>query len=154
MMSLIEIMLHNKLIVLSIGVSGLLLAVAVAMAVVVRVRAMMQARKARQKAAALVVLEGAAPAAETLTTAPAVKTGARSDAKPSAQAAAIATPAAEPETSPALKTIIANAFIDDELTARRSAMLTGLEAVDIHALSNLTVQVRDALKARSRGTTA
>jgi type IV secretory pathway VirB10-like protein len=147
-MSLIEVMLHNKLIILSIGVSGLLLALAVALAIAVRVRAVLQKRQAKRTSAAPPLIEAvAAPASIPVPVPPPMPT------KPAAAPKPVTPPTPQPqqeeEVSSALKTLVANAFVDDEVTARRNALLNGLEDVDIHQLNKLCGQVLESLRTRS-----
>ncbi len=180
-MSLIDLILGQKIILLSAGFAVLVLLAAITLALVARIRRR-SALKARQKALAAqtAVEEDDGDVAVTAVRAQAAprRQQAETPRRAAAQPAAPVTSAAvqpgqppkpsvsfkpaqqpqetqsttqEPETSSAMQDLLSSVFQDDEALERFQVLLRGLDTVNINELESLCNTVANQLRGRAAG---
>jgi hypothetical protein len=160
--SLVDLILAQKGILLSAGIAVLLLVTAIVLTIAGRIRRSLaqSARRARQAAAALEQVEDAQqpddnPVQQGVVQGVQVAQSpqpAQSSVKPITQAAPAAGQEDQPEqqnqegAASAMQDILSSVFSDEESSARQEALMKGLDTVEISDLLTLTNSVADQLR--------
>lgn len=175
-MSLLDFILGQKIIIISLGIAALLFGLAIIIGIFVSLRQWISRRKA-QAALRKIAIEAAAEAEKLSIALQPEPSETVAPAKPAAPAHPTPTPGAPPrptsplatpvtpapaapqneaqkteEVSSAMQDLLTSLFTSDESTERQQALLKGLDDVDINQLTTLSHQI--ATQLGSRGTAA
>ncbi|MBL8165839.1 MAG: hypothetical protein JNJ61_27895 [Anaerolineae bacterium] len=164
-MSLIETLLNQRIILLTVGLAVLLLVTAVALAIIPRIKQSLSTRAAKRRAApASASREEAVPDAPqavaarasvvppVITSAPAAPVPAAKMSVLAAAPAAQAIPATDAPVSAAMQDILSSVFTDEANSERQTALLRGVDQIEMSDLLMLSQRVLAQLHGDETGT--